>query len=191
MAGARFEGKVAVVTGAGAGIGQAVAVAFAREGASVAVVDRDADAAAAAAFAIGASRALAIQADVASADATRAMATSALERFGRIDILVNNAGVRFIAPFVDTSLETWQATIAVNLTGTFLCTQAVVPTMLQQGRGKIVNMASTTGVLALTKRSAYAASKAGVIGLTKALAFDLAPRASGSTPWLRGRPRHH
>jgi NAD(P)-dependent dehydrogenase (short-subunit alcohol dehydrogenase family) len=173
MSEARFADKVAVVTGAGAGIGRALAEGFAREGAHVAIVDRDGDVATSVASAIGSDRAHAVVTDVSSADETRAMAATVLERFGRIDVLVNNAGVRFIEPFAEMSLTTWRTTLDVNLTGTFLCTQAVLPAMLGQGRGKVVNLASTTGILALTKRSAYAASKAGVIGLTKALAFEL------------------
>lgn len=176
----RFSGKVVVVTGAGIGIGRAIAEAFVDEGGSVAVVDRDAAAAQAVADAIGSDRALAVSADVTSRDETRAMALTVADHFGHIDVLVNNAGVRFIAPFTEMSLETWTATLDVNLTGPFLCTQAVLPTMLAQGRGKVVNMASTTGILALTKRSAYAASKAGLIGLTKALAYEL----SGQGIWV-------
>jgi NAD(P)-dependent dehydrogenase (short-subunit alcohol dehydrogenase family) len=176
----RFDGKVAIVTGGGAGIGAAISAAFGAEGASVAVVDADADAAHRTAAALGTERTLAVSADVTSPDETRAMARAVADRFGRIDVLVNNAGVRYIEPFAEMSQATWQRTIDVNLTGTFLASQAVLGTMLGQGRGKIVNIASTTGVLALTKRSAYAASKAGVIGLTKALAFEL----SGQGIWV-------
>ena len=169
----RFAGKVAVITGAGVGIGRAIAEAFVAEGASVAVVDRDGAAADAVADAIGRERALAVTTDITSQAETRAMAATVADHFGRLDVLVNNAGVRFIAPFAEMSLETWQSTLDVNLTGSFLCIQAVLPTMLGQGRGKVVNVASTTGILALTKRSAYAASKAGIIGLTKSLAYEL------------------
>jgi NAD(P)-dependent dehydrogenase (short-subunit alcohol dehydrogenase family) len=171
--GAAFKGKIAIVTGAAIGIGRAIAESLADEGAQVVIADRDSRAAHEAASAIGADRALTIEVDVSSLEATRRMASAVRERFGRIDILVNNAGVRYIEPFPEMTLETWQTTIDVNLTGAFLCTQAVLPAMLEQGRGKVVNVASTTGVLALTKRSAYAASKAGVIGLTKALAYEL------------------
>ena len=173
---ARFVGKVAIVTGAGVGIGAAIAAAFSAEGASVAVVDVDPDAAGRMADRLGSDRAMAVSADVTSPDETRAMAQAVAARFGRIDVLVNNAGVRYIEPFAEMSVATWQRTIDVNLTGTFLVSQAVLATMLGQGRGKIVNLASTTGVLALTDRSAYAASKAGVIGLTKALAYELSGR---------------
>lgn len=173
MADERFVGKTVVVTGGGAGIGHSIAEAFADAGASVAIVDRDLEAAEQVAAAIGVDRSLAVAADVTDPAATRVMAASVRERFGRIDVLVNNAGVRFIAPFPEVTFESWQTTIDVNLTGTFLCSQAVVPAMLEQGRGKIINIASTTGELALTKRAAYAASKAGVVGLTKAMAYEL------------------
>jgi NAD(P)-dependent dehydrogenase (short-subunit alcohol dehydrogenase family) len=172
MAG-RFDGRVAIVTGAGTGIGAAIAGAFADEGARVAIVDRDADAASRVASRIGEERAIAVATDVTSPEQTRAMADAVVARWGRIDVLVNNAGVRYIEPFREMTLETWRRTIDVNLTGTYLATQAVLDTMLGQGRGKVVNLASTTGVLALTSRSAYAASKAGVIGLTRALAYEL------------------
>ena len=169
----RFAGKVAIVTGAAVGIGRAIAEAFAADGARVVIADLDGDAAMEVATAIGLERAMAVHVDVTSQADTLAMAAAVSDRFGRIDVLVNNAGVRFIAPFAEMSLETWQTTIDVNLTGQFLCAQAVLPPMLRQGRGKVVNVASTTGILALTKRSAYAASKAGVIGLTKSLAYEL------------------
>jgi NAD(P)-dependent dehydrogenase (short-subunit alcohol dehydrogenase family) len=108
--------------------------------------------------------------DQAAVDAT--MDTVVAEH-GRLDILVNSAGVRFISSFQDVDRRSWDTTIAVNLTGTFLCAQAAVRHMLRAGRGKVVNIASVTGMLALTARAPYAASKAGVIGLTRAMAYEL------------------
>lgn len=179
----RFGGQVAIVTGAAMGLGRAIAEEFARLEASVVVADIDHQGATdvAAAIAAGGGKALPIQADVSSWDDVQRMTAAAAETYGRVNVLVNNAGVRFIAPFLEMDLERqWQRTLDINLTGPMLCCRAVIPHMLRQGRGKIVNIASVTGILTLTKRSAYAAAKAGVIGLTKALAYEL----SGQGIWV-------
>jgi NAD(P)-dependent dehydrogenase (short-subunit alcohol dehydrogenase family) len=179
----RFDGQVAIVTGAAMGLGRAIADEFARLGASVVVADIDEKGAAGAASSIATNggKALAVQADVSSWSDVQRMTAVAAQNYGRVDVLVNNAGVRFIAPFVEMDIEAqWQRTLDVNLTGPMLCCRAVIPHMLRQGRGKIVNIASVTGMLTLTKRSAYAAAKAGVIGLTKALAYEL----SGQGIWV-------
>ena len=106
------------------------------------------------------------------ADVAR-MTETAVEEFGRLDILVNNAGVRVIVPFLEQTLEQWQWMLDVMLTGPMLCSQAAIPHMLEVGRGKIVNVGSVTGIIGLTKRAAYAAAKAGLHGLTRALAYEL------------------
>ena len=169
------ENRVVIVTGAGTGLGYSIAAEFARQGARVVAADVDRAAVEKAATSIEGEggKAVAVQADVSRWSDVQHMATEALTNFGRIDVLVNNAGVRFIAPFLDMDIEQqWRRTVDVNLTGPMLCCRAVIPQMLRQGRGKIINIASVTGMLALTKRSAYAAAKAGVIGLTKALAYE-------------------
>jgi NAD(P)-dependent dehydrogenase (short-subunit alcohol dehydrogenase family) len=167
--------KVAVVTGAGSGLGAAICAGLAAAGATVVVTDVDGAAATAIAEGIptGIGRAVGRALDVTDQDQVTATMDATAAEHGRLDILVNSAGVRFISPFPDVDRRSWDLTIAVNLTGTFLCSQAAVRHMLRRGRGKIVNIASVTGMLALTARAPYAASKAGIIGLTKAMAYEL------------------
>jgi gluconate 5-dehydrogenase len=174
----RFDGRVGVVTGGGSGIGRAIALRLASEGCAVAVVDMELDRAKQVAGEIEAAggAALAVSADISSLTDTRRIATETDARFGRLDILINNAGIRPIAPFLELELSLWQRALDVMLTGPMLCSQAAIPLMLRQGKGKIVNIASVTGMLALTQRAAYAAAKAGLIGLTKALAFELSSK---------------
>lgn len=171
----QFNGKTAIVTGGGKGIGEAFAKGFSAAGANVVLADIDLDAANEAAERInaGGGRALGLKVDVSSLESCRQMADSAAEHFGSVDILINNAGVRYISPFLEHSEEMWRKTIDINLTGVFFASQAAIPHMLKKGRGKIVNVASVTGILALTKRVAYGAAKAGVIGLTRSMAYEL------------------
>jgi NAD(P)-dependent dehydrogenase (short-subunit alcohol dehydrogenase family) len=186
----RFENKVALVTGGGGEIGRATALRLAREGAAVAVVDLDASLAQSVADEItrGGGRALTHRADVARRDAVEAMAEAVIERFGRIDVLCNIAGIAPPAPFLDTSDANWQATMDVNLTGVFLCSQVVARWMVKLGvRGAIVNMASTNGLVAETGLVAYNASKFGVVGLTMTAAIELAPhgiRVNAAAPGM-------
>jgi NAD(P)-dependent dehydrogenase (short-subunit alcohol dehydrogenase family) len=170
-----FSGKTVIVTGGSKGIGEAFVNGFASSGANVAIADIDLDLANQLADRINAAggSALGVRTDVASLDSCRGMAEAVAERFGAIDILINNAGLRYISPFLEHSEEMWRKTIDINLTGVFFASQAAIPHMLRKGRGKIVNVASVTGILALTKRVAYGAAKAGVIGLTRSMAYEL------------------
>jgi 3-oxoacyl-[acyl-carrier protein] reductase len=175
----KLEGRVAVVTGAASGIGKAIAIAFAREGASIVVADRSDEAAAAdvlEALAEIGGEALFVQADVSDETSVSNMAAKALERFGRVDILVNNACIVTESLLEDMPIADWDRVVGVNLRGTFLCSRALVGQMLQRGDGRIINIASQLGQIGGTSVAHYVASKAGVIGLTKALAREVAHR---------------
>jgi len=172
----RLQDKVAIVTGAGSGIGQAIALRFAAEGADLVVPDLRLPAAeetAARVRALG-RRALALQVDVAQSRDVKRMVDATIEQFGRVDILVNNAGIRLVAPLTEVSDEDWNRVIATNLTGVFYGIREVVPHMRRQGRGKIISMASITGVSPFLNRIAYCVSKGGVITMTKTAALELA-----------------
>ena len=174
----RLKGKAAIVTGAGSGMGRAIALEFAREGAAVLVADLSEEGAreTVARIESAGGRAAAARIDVTrSADADR-MREEALRHFARIDVLVNNAGSRCIKGFLEHSDADWQRMLDVNLTGHFLCARAVVPAMLAAGKGKIVNVASIAGHVGRPDRVAYCAAKAGVLGLTRALAMDMRGR---------------
>lgn len=170
-----FKGKTAIVTGGANGIGEAFVDGFAVAGANVAIADIDLDLAKQVADRInaGGGSAFGVKVDVADLASCKQMAAEVFGHFGSLDILINNAGVRYIAPFLEHGEEMWRKTIDINLTGVFFASQAAIPHMLVRGRGKIVNVASVTGILALTKRVAYGAAKAGVIGLTKSMAYEL------------------
>lgn len=173
-----LEGRVALVTGASRGIGEAVALALAVAGADVAVSYREREAAAADVVrrieGLG-RRALAVRADVTIREQVRAMIAHTIETMGAIDILVNNAGLLQQKPFTDITDEDWDRVLAVNLKGVFLCSQEALPAMRSRGSGRIVNMASSGGQLGGPLAPHYAASKAGVISLTRSLARLAAP----------------
>ncbi len=166
-----LDGRCAVVTGAVQGIGRAIAEALAAAGARVAILD--VAGAAQAATEIG-NGAIGVEADVTDASDVQDAFAAVAATLGGIDLLVNNAGIRHQAPIAEHSVEVWRRTIDVNLVGTFICTQAAISHMRERGGGAIVNLASMAGTLALTNRSAYNASKAGIIALTRSTAAELA-----------------
>jgi 3-oxoacyl-[acyl-carrier protein] reductase len=171
----RLLGKAALVTGGGSGIGRAVARRFSAEGARVAVADLDGDRAAEVADELE-GEALALEVNVSDTEAVERMVARTIDAFGRLDVLVSNAGVPQTAkPFVETSLAEWDRVIAVNLTALFLVARASVPAMRRQGGGAIVVTASIAASRPRPGIAAYVASKAGAIGLTRALALELAP----------------
>lgn len=171
----RLENKVAIVTGAADGLGRSMAMELAGEGATIGVADVDAEKAeqVAAEISGGGGEAKPVTVDVSRLDNTQTMANSILDAFGQIDILINNAGVRATSPFLEHSEESWRHTLDVDLTGPFLCMQACIPHMISNGGGKVLNIASIAGVMGLKNRVAYCAAKSGIIGLTKAAAFEL------------------
>jgi len=172
----RLEGRHALVTGAARGIGAEIARRLAAEGASLTLLGRSRDALQQLAEALpGAGHGIAV-ADVSDAQAVAAAFEQARAVRGAIAILVNNAGQAESAPFLKTSIELWQRMLAVNLTGSFVCAQAALPDMLAARWGRIVNIASTAGQKGYAYVSAYVAAKHGVIGLTRALALEVAAK---------------
>jgi NAD(P)-dependent dehydrogenase (short-subunit alcohol dehydrogenase family) len=160
----RLAGKVCIVTGAGSGIGRATALLFAQEGASVVAADLDA-----------AAEGVTHRVDVGDEEETRALAAATVREHGRIDVLFNNAGIAGVGDVEETTLELWERVMRVNARGVFLMARAVVPTMLEQRSGSIVNMSSSIVETGLARRISYAASKGAVMALTKSMQVDLAP----------------
>jgi 3-oxoacyl-[acyl-carrier protein] reductase len=173
----RFEGRAAIVTGAASGIGLAIAQRLADEGAAVVIGDLDEAGAGRAADAITAAggRALALRTDVTEPTQVAAIVDRAVAAFGGLDILVANAGIGGTLAFLDETLEHWTRIIATNLTGPMLCGQAAARAMAARGRGRIVNIASVSGMRAGVGRTAYGTAKAGLIQLTKQMALELGP----------------
>jgi NAD(P)-dependent dehydrogenase (short-subunit alcohol dehydrogenase family) len=173
----KLKDKVAIVTGGGRGIGQAIAVLFAGEGAKVAVAARTAaqlddtvnNIVKAGGEAIG------MTADVSVEKDANEIVERTLARFGRIDILVNNAGILESGPVIAIEPQVWRRVIEVNLIGTFLCSRAAAPHLIERGWGRIINIASRSGKIGHPFLTAYCASKHGVVGFTKSLAEELAP----------------
>jgi 3-oxoacyl-[acyl-carrier protein] reductase len=175
----RLAGRIAVVTGAASGIGRGIALAYAREGADVVLADQVPEGEAAeviAAVEKHGRQALFVRTDVSDEASVRAMAGQALARFGRVDILVNNAGIFSESLLEDMAVEDWDRIVGTNLRGTFLCSRVLIGQMLERGDGRIINIASQLGQVGGTSVAHYVASKAGVIGLTKALAREVARR---------------
>ncbi len=173
-----LSGKVALVTGAGRGIGLAIALRLAEYGADVIVSDIDADTAKTAAAEIEklGRKAMAIPGNVAKFEDCQNMINAAAEAFGHIDILVNNAGITRDNLIMRMTEEEWDSVIAVNLKSVFNCSKAISRLMMKQRSGKIINISSVVGMMGNPGQANYSASKAGVIGLTKTLAKELASR---------------
>ncbi|HEY2801457.1 MAG TPA: 3-oxoacyl-[acyl-carrier-protein] reductase [Chthoniobacterales bacterium] len=175
----RFENQVAIVTGAGRGIGHAIALRLAEEGARVASVSRREETSKSTADEINVHRADAAKAyavDVADHAAVQQTAAQILQDFGRVDILINNAGVTRDGLSMRMSMEDWDTVMDTNLKGAFSFTQAVMRAMVKQRSGRIINISSIAGLTGNAGQANYAASKAGLIGLTKTLARELASR---------------
>jgi 3-oxoacyl-[acyl-carrier protein] reductase len=174
----KFEGKLALVTGAARGIGKAIALTLVRDGANVVVTDVDLEGAQQVAQAIeGLGRdSRAILADVSQREDVERLVSETVSHFGKIDILVNNAGIIRRGSFVEHSPHEWEKVLGVNLGGTFNCTQEVVPLMIEQGGGKIVNISSIAGKVGdLASAPSYGASKGAMNTFTMSLARELAP----------------
>jgi NAD(P)-dependent dehydrogenase (short-subunit alcohol dehydrogenase family) len=173
----QLKGKVALVTGAGRGIGKGIALALAREGATVVVSDVHRHLAEDVAHAVeeAGREALAVTLDVSKSDEVTDRVHHVLGTCGQIDVLVNNAGILKLAPVVDMTEADWDAVLAVNLKGAFLCCRAVAPQMIARRSGKIVNISSGAGKRGSAGKAHYVVSKFGLIGLTQCLAAELAP----------------
>jgi NAD(P)-dependent dehydrogenase (short-subunit alcohol dehydrogenase family) len=195
----RLQAKTAIITGAGSGIGEASAKLFAAEGARVAVVDFDEAGGQRVAQEIGAP-AFFLRADVSQASDMERMTQTTLDRFGRIDILFNNAGVSCVGAVHETTDADWDRVMSINAKGVYLACKYVVPVMLQQNSGCIINMASAAAVTGLAQRVAYSASKGAVYALTRAMQADYCRKGirvnslvPGTiyTPFVEGYLRKH
>lgn len=172
----QLKDRVAIVTGAGQGIGAAVAAAYAREGARVAVVDMNIEAAQGVAAEINAAagQAIAVACNVAVREQVNAMAAQVTQTWGQVDILVNNAGITRTAMLHKMTQNQWQDVLAVHLSGSFNCLQAVVDGMIERRYGRIIYVTSAAGVLGTIGQINYSAAKAGLLGMTKSSARELA-----------------
>jgi 2-deoxy-D-gluconate 3-dehydrogenase len=189
----RVEGRTIIVTGASQGIGRGIAVACAREGASIILAARTEIKVNAVASEISAQGGdvLAVPTDVTNEAQVARLIERTLDRYGRIDGLVNSAGVAPLAPIAETSLHMWEQTMAINVTGTFLCCRAVWTPMIERGRGSILNISSGAGKRAHAEWVAYCASKWAVMGLTESLAlggFPLGIRVNALCPGPTATP---
>lgn len=171
----RLLDRVAIITGGGNGIGRETVLTFVREGAKVVIADFDEKSGQILLNEVRELSGSAIfqKVDVSNQESVQQMVEATINEFGRIDILINNAGITSDAMLTKLTAEAWQKVIDVNLTGVFYCTQAVIPFMVQQGKGKIINTSSISGVYGNVGQTNYAATKAGVVGMTKTWAKEL------------------
>ena len=174
----RLKNRIAIVTGAGQGIGRTLALGLAREGAKVVVADINGENAASVKSEVEASggTALAASTDVSNEDSVQTMVDESLRKFGKLDILINNAGIFPVSSVEEMKEEDWDRVIGTNLIGAFLCSRAVSGKFLQQGSGRIISITSGRAFQGAKNAAHYASSKAGIIGFSKSLALELAPR---------------
>ena len=172
----KFKDQVVLITGAGRGIGKAIALAFAREGADIGLAEIDSELARATAEEIKAEgrRVFFKSIDIANYSQAQAWVAEAGRELGRVDVLVNNAGIAKAQPFLEITPENWEAHLRVHLFGTFYCSQAAAREMAQSKYGRIVSIASVAGLMGPLDLAPYGAAKAGIIGLTRAMALELA-----------------
>jgi NAD(P)-dependent dehydrogenase (short-subunit alcohol dehydrogenase family) len=183
----KLKGRNAVITGASKGLGRAMALALAADGAGVALVSRNREQLEGVAAQIAAAGGVAgvFQADVTNEEQVRGVEREIVARFGKVNILINNAGINVRKPVTDFTLEEWRSVVDTSLTAAFLMCRSFVPHMTGQGYGRIVNMTSIMSWVSLPGRAAYSAGKAGLLGMTRALALELAPEgitANGISP---------
>jgi len=173
----KLKKRVALVTGGGEGIGRAIALRFAKEGADITIADinfENAKKVSKEILSLG-RESLAIKTDVSKQKEVNQTVKRTINKFKKIDILVNNAGISKISPFVKTTESIWNKILDTNLKGTFFCCKAVIPYMLRQKSGKIINLSSQSGKKGNSQYAAYCASKFGIIGLTQSIALEFAP----------------
>jgi len=173
----KVKNKIAIVTGSGRGIGKSTVLELAKEGAKVVVSDIDIKECQNVCDEIKkiGSDAIAVKCDISKKSDVDAMIKKTMQKFQKIDILINNAGVVLMKPFVEMTEKDWDFVLDINLKGVFLCTNAVVKQMIKQKSGKIISVASIAGEVGFMNTSAYCASKAGIINLTRELALELSP----------------
>ena len=173
----KLAGRIAVITGGSKGLGRAMAVALGSAGATIALVSRDKEKLELTATAVRAvgGQAETFKADVTDESQVSGLAAAIKDRFGKAHILINNAGINVRKPVTDFTLDEWRSVLDTNLTGAFLMCRAFVPLLRGQGYGGIINLTSIMSHVSLPQRCAYSASKAGLLGFTKALALELAP----------------
>ncbi len=173
-----LSGKIAVVTGGSKGLGLAMAAGLASAGASIMLVNRNAEEGIQAAKILAEDfgvKASSFSADISNQEQTESMVATTLQQFGGLDILINSAGINIRGPIDEISLEDFNKVMSINVTGTWLCSRAVTPVMKKNGSGKIINLASTLGLVGLQNRTPYTSSKGAVVQMTRALALELAP----------------